>query len=605
MKILALPHDNANPYQSLLYGEMRQQGVRVGYLGHATPSYMINLLLQPLELLVRRLAGARLIHLHWVYDFYIPGSARWPVLGRVAQTWFAVWLWTVRLLGYRLVWTAHNVLPYFPVFADDLRARRKLVASCDLVLVHSQSTLGQLAELGMVPRRAAVIPHGPFIADVAPESLRTPGSSTGPRRLLFLGKVRQYKGVDDLLAAFAALPPDTDARLIVAGDCSEPPLAAAITELARRTAERVEARLEHIPEAELSQLFAEADVVILPFRQITTSGSVMLALCHGRPVIIPDLPGLTHLPEGAVHRYDGTVEGLTGALADMIVADASVLAKMSAEAYAYCSSISWSEIGSATLNSMKHLLGNSRLCTVVLDARKGKQVREHRRIAVVLPVGPNDGTDALDTLASVLHYAGSSRIIVVVDDTGPQSVFADRARAMSPDIVVLPAPWRGSGKTLGGLFINITTGYQWLLERYAPDILLRLDVDALMTGPGLADTALDFFAKNPGVGVIGSYRIRADGEIRDWSWGARRIRTETGLRGMVHPAQRKLMRELVSLASANGYISGEHALGAGLIHSLAAADNLFARGWYQLPCLSTSRLGEDMIMGLLAVASGY
>ena len=176
---------------------------------------------------------------------------------------------------------------------------------------------------------------------------------------------------------------------------------------------------------------------------------------------------------------------------------------------------------------------------------------------------------------------------------------------MSPDIVVLPAPWRGSGKTLGGLFINITTGYQWLLERYAPDILLRLDVDALMTGPGLADAALDFFSKNPGVGVIGSYRIRTDGEIRDWSWGARRIRTETGLRGMVHPAQRKLMRELVSLARANGYVPGEHALGAGLIHSLAAADNIFARGWNQLPALSTSRLGEDMIMGLLAVAAGY
>ena len=339
---------------------MRRQGVQVGYTGHLTPSYMTNLLLQPLELLVRRLAGARLIHLHWVYDFYIPGSSRWPVLGRVAQAWFAVWLWTARLLGYQLVWTAHNVLPYSPVFADDLRVRRKLVAACDLVIIHSQSTLAQLAELGMVPRRTAVIPHGPFIADVPPESLRTPGSSTGPRRLLFLGKVRQYKGVDDLLAAFAALPPDTDARLTVAGDCSEPPLAAAITDLARRSAERVEARLEHIPDTELSQLFAEADVVILPFREITTSGSVMLALCHGRPLIIPDLPGLAHLPEGAVHRYDGTVEGLAGALADMTVADASVLAKMSAEAYAYCSSISWSEIGSATLNSMKQLLGNRR-----------------------------------------------------------------------------------------------------------------------------------------------------------------------------------------------------------------------------------------------------
>ena len=62
----------------------------------------------------------------------------------------------------RLVWTAHNVLPLAPVFADDLRARRRLVAACDLVIAHSKATLDQLADQGIVPRRSAIIPHGPF-----------------------------------------------------------------------------------------------------------------------------------------------------------------------------------------------------------------------------------------------------------------------------------------------------------------------------------------------------------------------------------------------------------------------------------------------------------
>lgn len=231
-------------------------------------------------------------------------------------------------------------------------------------------------------------------------------------------------------------------------------------------------------------------------------------------------------------------------------------------------------------------------------------MREYKRLAVVLPVGPNDGPGAVDTLASIIHYAGESRIIAVVDDTGPRSGFADRGREMSQDIFVLPAPPRAPGGQ-GGLWVKITAGYQWLLERYAPDVILRLDVDALMIGHGLADHAAQEFAKDPTVGLIGSYKIRSDGEIRDWSWAARRIRIETGLRGLMHPACRKVLRELITHARVNGYVPGEHALGGGYIHSLMAADELQARGWFQLPSLASSNLGEDMIMGLVTVAAGY
>ncbi len=231
-------------------------------------------------------------------------------------------------------------------------------------------------------------------------------------------------------------------------------------------------------------------------------------------------------------------------------------------------------------------------------------VRERKRLGVILPVGPNDGSDALDTVESVLHYADRSRIIVVIDDTVPGSGFADRARALSQDIVVLPSPPHAEGG-MGGLWVKIASGFQWLLARYAPDVILRLDVDALMIGHGLADLAMDEFAKDERVGVIGSYRIRSDGEIRDWSWAARTVGIETGFRGMIHPSRRALLRELLRLAKANGYIAGEHPLGAGLIHSLKAADDVLARGWFHLPVLATSRLGEDMLMGLITVAAGY
>jgi len=359
VRISALPREDTNPYQELLYAELRRRGVRTTYLKELTRSHTLNLLLLPLETAVRRLAGVRVVHLHWVYAFGLYGCDRSAAVRRVAEVWFAVWLRLVRLLGMRLVWTAHNVLPLTPVFADDLRARRRLVAACDLVIAHSQATLDELAALGIAPRRSAVIPHGPFTQTADPDLVRTPGDGPHPRRLLFLGKIRPYKGVDTLLEAFAALPPELDARLTVAGECGDQPLAAQLTELAGRSPGRVDLRLEWVSDQDAARLLETADAVVLPYRHITTSGSAVLALGHGRPLVVPDLPGLAELPDDAVVRYDGTTPGLGRALASVISADAAVLAKMSAAALQHGAAVNWGEIADRTLDEMKSFLNNT------------------------------------------------------------------------------------------------------------------------------------------------------------------------------------------------------------------------------------------------------
>lgn len=356
VKVLVLPRDNINPYQELLYREFRHRGFEVTYIGSLTSSYTLNQLLLPIELVMGRLAGARLVHLHWVYNFAPYGGERYCVLRRAAQIWFGLWLRTLRIVGLRLVWTAHNVLPLQPVFADDLRARRQLVEKCDLVIAHSQAALEELAVLGIVPKSTVVIPHGPFMPVVRPEYAYTSRGANGPRRLLFFGNIREYKGVDDLLAAFAELPSSLDVRLTVAGQCDDPELRSNLAELAARSPGCVELRFERIPEDELSHLLAEADIVVLPFRRSTTSGSAIFALCHGRPTIVPDLPSLAELPDAAVFRYDGTMQGLTCALTEAILVDSSTLTKMAAAGDAYCASMNWGTIAEQTLDMLRKVL---------------------------------------------------------------------------------------------------------------------------------------------------------------------------------------------------------------------------------------------------------
>ena len=67
--------------------------------------------------------------------------------------------------------------------------------------------------------------------------------------------------------------------------------------------ETVSLRLEYLDDAELLRLLADADVLVYPFRRITTSGSVMLGLAAGRPVVVPDLPAFRDLPAEATYRY--------------------------------------------------------------------------------------------------------------------------------------------------------------------------------------------------------------------------------------------------------------------------------------------------------------
>lgn len=356
MKVLVFPREDSNPYQRLLYGEMERLGARVRYLGRLTSSHSLNLLLLPAELAVRRMTGWRLVHVHWVFGFSLPGSARLPLLRGLSQAWFLVVLACARLLRMRLVWTAHNALPHAPVFADDMAARRRLVAASDLVIAHDEAALRELAALGLRPRRAAVIPHGPFAPSGPAGALRMPGTGGGPRLILFFGKIQPYKGVENLIRAFLAMPADVAARLTVAGECADPGLRSAITVLADRSGGRVSLDLQRVPDDAVTSLLASADVVALPFEWVTTSGSAVLALCHGRPLIVPDVPALAELPDAAVIRYDGTVPGLTAALAAAGRADGAVLAAMSAAASRFGEGPDWAEIGARTTTELAGLL---------------------------------------------------------------------------------------------------------------------------------------------------------------------------------------------------------------------------------------------------------
>lgn len=324
MTVLVYPRD-PNPYQHLLHGALAELGVEARFLVGPTRSHTLNLAVLPAQLVRARRRGARVVHLHWVFPFGVPGLPPW-LARRAATVLFAVFLWTVRATRLRLVWTAHNVLPHAPVFTDDTRGRRRLVDAADAVIVHSDATLRALSALGVTPRRAYVAPHGPYPT----LAVEPPADRPAEPVVLFFGRVAPYKGVLDLLLIWRSVRDAVPgARLVIAGEC---PDAGHRRELEQAVTPGVELRLAPVPDAELPALFAAADLVCLPFRSVTTSGSALLATGFRKPLLVPALEQLSDLLGPGILRYGPEPAGLGPALVGALRRGRPALAALGAAA---------------------------------------------------------------------------------------------------------------------------------------------------------------------------------------------------------------------------------------------------------------------------------
>ncbi|MCI2237856.1 glycosyltransferase [Paenibacillus sp. TRM 82003] len=182
----------------------------------------------------------------------------------------------------RTVVVAHNVLPHESRPGDALLVRR-LLSSVDGVLVHTDAQADLARSLGAVRVEVADLPPHLPGGPPLPGPAGSPAPGDGGVRLLSLGVVRGYKGVDVLLEALRAVP---GVRLTIAGELWGD-AGRAVRELASAPdlRERVELREGYVPAAELPALLAAHDALALPYRSATASQNALLAFAHGLPVV--------------------------------------------------------------------------------------------------------------------------------------------------------------------------------------------------------------------------------------------------------------------------------------------------------------------------------
>lgn len=120
--------------------------------------------------------------------------------------------------------------------------------------------------------------------------------------LLFFGFIREYKGLDLLLRAFAdERLRKFQVKLLVAGEFySNPdPYLNLIKELKLET--EIELRTEFIPDDEVNLYFSAADIVVQPYKSATQSGVTQIGYHFEKSMLVTNVGGLPEIiPDGRI-----------------------------------------------------------------------------------------------------------------------------------------------------------------------------------------------------------------------------------------------------------------------------------------------------------------
>jgi glycosyltransferase involved in cell wall biosynthesis len=259
-------------------------------------------------------------------------------------------LFLSRGLGFRIVWTAHNVLPHTPVFDDDVAARQSLLRRCDAVVAMNPAVAEEVRQRFSPTCPVSIIPHGnydgayglPLSKVEAREALQIPDRAFV---VLFFGRIETYKGVPELLRSCEHIRPDANFLIVIVGACRDSALRTEIERLAAASPHQVRLRLEEIPSNEVPPLLSAASVIAFPFKSLSTSGSLVLAMGMRAACLVPNLPALSDVPEDAVLRYEPRdPAALEGALKTAMELGDCGLSRLSDHARAYAATLSWDNI---------------------------------------------------------------------------------------------------------------------------------------------------------------------------------------------------------------------------------------------------------------------
>lgn len=192
----------------------------------------------------------------------------------------------------KVVSVLHNVVPHEPMFFDK-PLTRYFLSGCSGHAALCEEVAEDLRKLDPKARSVSLFhPVYSHFGERVPraEAEKKLGLEPGKKNLLFFGLIREYKGLDILLKAFAQL--DDSYVLIVAGE----PYGS--FEKYRKlidsspAKDRIKLFTKYIKDSEVKYYFSASDLAVLPYRSATQSGISAISNHFEVPMVVTDVGGL-------------------------------------------------------------------------------------------------------------------------------------------------------------------------------------------------------------------------------------------------------------------------------------------------------------------------
>ncbi|MBL7111370.1 MAG: glycosyltransferase [Bacteroidales bacterium] len=228
-----------------------------------------------------------------VVKFWMPFMA--PCLGTICRI-------IHRNKHTRIISIIDNIIPHEKRPGDRMLASY-FVRSVDGFVAMSGSVVKELEQFDQQkPKIFAPHPLYDHFGDPLPkqEAMQRIGLDPAWQYILFFGFIRDYKGLDLLLKAFANPGiRELNVKLLVAGEfyCDPSPYRKIIEE--HGLDDLVIMSNDFIPDSKVRDYFCAADLVVQPYKSATQSGVTQIAYHFNKPMIITDVGGLSEIvPDG-------------------------------------------------------------------------------------------------------------------------------------------------------------------------------------------------------------------------------------------------------------------------------------------------------------------
>lgn len=208
--------------------------------------------------------------------------------------------------------------------------------------------------------------------------------------------------------------------------------------------------------------------------------------------------------------------------------------------------------------------------------------------------GPGRWEWLADSIQAVQASDGPDTQIVVIDD-GSVDTRESVVRARFPEVEVVRLPFPTGGPPSG--WNAMRTGIRHAVDNYDFGLYVKMDTDAVFTGPDFSDAVLGRLDRSERPGVAGSCDLRCDGVEEDRRFHQLILAREIRRNRPLHAAYDQALRA--------GWRAGEVVQGGTLCITPEAAREVRAEGWLDWRRPWSSQLPDDLLITMFIAGQGY